>query len=354
MKLEGDQFSFKKVLFSFFLIIPFVNKNKIIVLFGGLIGLFIGLYIEIYKNSSVAYKSDIVFIMDSEAGASGGALSELASSFGLSGNFGPNNALFSGENFKELLKTKAIFRKALLKKVEWNGKEEIFANLFLKKSRINEFEWSNLPEDFYIHRFKSSEIKDLDVQDRNVLDMIYLHMKEKTFLVSENQKSSFLKLSVETRNDTLSYIWSKLYLKTVADFYIDTKTKKSKELLVIMSSRVDSLRSALYYTQGKLANYQDQNQQIIFQQARIIADRLQMNSTQLQAMYLESVRNLDNLKFSLIKESPLLNIISDTELPLTLAPKSKGTITLLGAILGFFFSCGVVYLINLYKEFISK
>jgi uncharacterized protein involved in exopolysaccharide biosynthesis len=114
------------------------------------------------------------------------------------------------------------------------------------------------------------------------------------------------------------------------------------------------LRSALYYTQGKLANYQDQNQQIIFQQARIIADRLQMNSTQLQAMYLESVRNLDNLKFSLIKESPLLNIISDTELPLTLAPKSKGTITLLGAILGFFFSCGVVYLINLYKEFISK
>lgn len=353
MKLEGDQFSFKKVLFSIFLIIPFIRKNILLVLIGSSIGLLVGLYIELYKNSSILYKSDIVFIMDSEAGASGGALSELASSFGLSGNFGGNNTLFSGENFKELLKTKAIFRRALLKKVVWNGKEEIFANLFLKKSRINEFEWSGLPEDFYKHRFKSSEIIDLDLQDRNVLDMIYLHLKEKTFLVAENQKSSFLKLSVETRNDTLSYVWSKLYLKTVTDFYIDTKTKKSKELLIIMSSRVDSLRAALYYTQGKLANFQDQNQQIIFNQAKIISERLQMNSTQLQGMYLESVRNYDNLKFSLIKESPLLNIISDTELPLTPSPKSKGTITLLGTLLGFFFSCVIIYLINLYKEFKS-
>lgn len=353
MKLETDQFSFKKVLFSIFLIFPFIRFNKRVIIIGSIIGLSIGLYIELYKNRSLIYTSEIVFIMDTETNSGGGVISELASSFGLSGNFGGNNTLFSGENFKELLKTKAIFRKALLKKVLWNGREEIFANLFLKKSRINEFEWSRLPDDFYLHKFKSSEIRDLDAGDKNVLDMIYLHLKEKTFLVSENQKSSFLKLSVETRNDTLSYIWSKLYLKTVADFYIDTKTKKSKELLVIMSSRVDSLRSALYYTQGKLANYQDQNQQIIFQQARIIADRLQMNSTQLQAMYLESVRNLDNLKFSLIKESPLLNIISDTELPLTQSPKSKGTITLLGILLGFIFSCFIAYLINLYKEFIS-
>jgi hypothetical protein len=133
MKLEGDQFSFKKVLFSIFLIIPFIRRNYIIVLIGSLIGLLIGLYIEIYKNNNIFYKSDIVFIMDSETGSSGGALSELATSFGLSGNFGGNNALFSGENFKELLKTKAIFRRALLKKVTWNGKEEIFANIFLKK-----------------------------------------------------------------------------------------------------------------------------------------------------------------------------------------------------------------------------
>jgi len=351
--LKEDQFSFKKVLFSIFLIIPFLKRNIYYLIGGALIGLSIGLYFDMQNNKSTFYKSEIIFIMDSEASNSGGALSDLAGSLGLSNAFGASNTLFSGENFKELLKTKIIYRKALLKKVIWNGKEDIFANIFLKKSRINEFEWSKMPMDFYIHKFKSSNINDLTLNDRNILDQIYLHLREKTIVSSVNQKSSFLTLSVETRNDTLSYIWSKLYLKTVTDFYIDTKTKKSKEVLNLMTSRVDSLRTALYFTQGKLANFQDQNQQIIFQRARIIAERLQMNSSQLQTMYLEAVRNLDNLKFSLIKESPLLNIISDTELPLKPSPKSSGFIPLLGALLGFFFSCVIIYLVNLYKEFKS-
>ncbi len=351
--LNEDQFSFKKVLFSIFLIIPFLKINKYFILIGCCVGISIGLYFDIENNKSTLYKSEIIFIMDSEASNSGGALSDLVGSLGLSSSLGASNTLFSGENFKELLKTKIIYRKALLKKVLWNGKEDIFANVFLKKSRINEFEWSKKSRDFYIHRFKSSDLNDLNLNDKNILDQIYLHLREKTIVSTVNQKSSFLTLSVETRNDTLSYIWSKLYLKTVTDFYIDTKTKKSKEVLNLMTSRVDSLRTALYYTQGKLANFQDQNQQIIFQRARMIADRLQMNSTQLQAMYLESVRILDNLKFSLVKESPLLNIISDTELPLKPSPKSNGLIPVLGAILGFFFSCIIIYLINLYKEFNS-
>ena len=351
--LNEDQFSFKKVLFSIFLIIPFFKKNKFSILIGCCAGISIGLYFEIENYKSNFYKSEIIFIMDNEASNSGGALSDLIGSLGLSSSLGASNTLFSGENFKELLKTKIIYRKALLKKVLWNGKEDIFANVFLKKSRINEFEWSRLPKDFYNHRFKSSDLNYLNLDDRNILDQIYFHLKEKTIVSTVNQKSSFLTLSVETRNDTLSYIWSKLYLKTVTDFYIDTKTKKSKEVLNLMTSRVDSLRSALYYTQGKLANFQDQNQQIIFQRARMTADRLQMNSTQLQAMYLESVRILDNLKFSLVKESPLLNIISDAELTLKPTPKASGIITLLGAILGFFFSCIIIYLINLYKEFNS-
>jgi hypothetical protein len=351
--LKEDQFSFKKIFFSIFLLVPFFKKNIFYLLIGSLIGTSIGWYFDIQNNKSTFYKSEIIFIMDSEASNSGGALSDLAGSLGLSNSFGASNTLFSGENFKELLKTKIIYRKALLKKVFWNGEEDIFANIFLKKSKIEEFEWSEMPRDFFIHKFKSSNINDLDFYDRNILDQIYLHLREKTVVSTLNQKSSFLTLSVETRNDTLSYIWSKLYLKTVTDFYIDTKTKKSKEVLNLMTSRVDSLRSALYFTQGKLANFQDQNQQIIFQRARIIAERLQMNSTQLQAMYLESVRNLDNLKFSLVKESPLLNIISDTELPLKPSPKSSGFIPFLGAILGFFFSCVIIYLVNLFKEFKS-
>ena len=187
-------------------------------------------------------------------------------------------------------------------------------------------------------------------KDKNILNTIYNYLNGKTSIDIENPKSSFQTLTVETRNDTLSYVWSKLYLKTVTDYYIANKTKKSKELLVIMEKRVDSLRSALYYTQGKLANYNDQNQQIIYQRARIIADRLQMNSSQLQSMYFEAVRNYDNLKFSLIKESPLFTIITDPELPLPFEPYRWGRVTIIGLLLGFFLSCFYLYLKQIYDH----
>jgi len=350
--LNLDQFSFKNILFSVFGVVSFIKIHFRKIILGSFIGGFLGLFIEYQKYKDSSYKSEIVFVLEGENGASGG-IADIASSLGINSSAGVNTSLFSGENFKELLKTKAIFRKAILTKVKFGEKEDIFGNFFLAKSQIDKYEWKNLPSDFYTHKFTETNPQMISVQDRNILDLIYEHLKSKTSITIENPKSSFQTLAVEARNDTLAFIWSKLYLKTVTDFYIDTKTKKSQELLVILGKRVDSLRSALYYTQGKLANYNDQNQQIIFQSARIIAERLQMNSSQIQGMYLEAVRNYDNLKFSLVKEAPLFNVISDTELPLISNKHSWGPITIIGFLLGFISSMFIIYIIDVYKELIS-
>ena len=354
MKLQEDQFSFKRLILKCLLVIPYIKENIKVLTLGAFFGLLIGGGYEYYKIQDVNYKTEIVFIVDGDSGGNGGGLLELASSFGLGGGMGSNSSLFSGENFKELLKTKSIFRKALLTKVRYGNKEGIFANIFLEKSRISEFEWKNRPSDFYNHRFKSSQIEKLSSQDLNILDALYDFLKGQTNIVNENPKSTFQTLTVETRDDTLSYIWSKLYLKTVTNFYIDTKTKKSQELLIILDKRVDSLRSALYYTQGKLANYNDQNQQIIFQRARIIAERLQLSSQQLQGMYLESVRNYDNLKFSLAKETPLFTIISEPEISTVGIRHFYGPITLIGVILGVFLSSLILNIVRIYKEMMSR
>jgi hypothetical protein len=354
MKLQQDQFSFKRLILKCLLVIPYIKENKKVLYIGAFIGLLVGGGYEYYKVQDVNFKTEIVFIVDGDNGGNAGGLLELANSFGIGGGIGSNASLFSGENFKELLRTKSIFRKALLTKVYYGKKEGIFANIFLEKSRIGDFEWKNKPEDFYKHRFKTSDINKLSVQDRNILDALYDFLKGQTVIMNENPKSTFQTLTVETRDDTLSYIWAKLYLKTVTNFYIDTKTKKSQELLVIMDKRVDSLRSALYFTQGKLANYNDQNQQIIFQRARIIAERLQLNSQQLQGMYLESVRNYDNLKFSLAKETPLFTIISEPEISTVGIRHFYGPITLIGIILGVFLSSFVLNVVRIYKEMMSK
>ena len=346
--IKPDQFSVEAFLLKGLKFIPFVRKNARFILIGVLLGGLLGFGVEIYRSKNLLHTSEIVFILDNES-SGGGGLADIASSLGF-GSMAENSSMFSGENFKELLKTKSLYRKALLTEVEIGGKKDKFANFFLKKCDLAEHEWDEMSPDFFTYRFKIKDISQSDIQDRNILNAIYEYLNSKTVIEIENPKSSFQTLTVETRNDTLSYVWSKLYLKTVTDYYIANKTKKSKELLVIMDKRVDSLRSALYYTQGKLANYNDQNQQIIYQRARVIADRLQMNSSQLQTMYFEAVRNYDNLKFSLIKESPLFTIITDTELPLPFQPYKWGRVTILGLLIGFFLSCFYLYLKQIFEN----
>jgi hypothetical protein len=347
MKEErNDQFSLETVIVKLMGFIPFVKRNKLVIIIFTILGLLTGVGVEVYKSTNSLKKVKIVFVLESESADNG--LAGLASTLGI-GSSNSGNSIFSGDNFKELLKTRNIYRKAILTKVKLGNKTDYFGNFFLQRSELQNHEWSDLPVDFIDHRFKNGNLDSISIQDKNIINAISLYLNENTDIYLDNPKSSFQTLSVETRNDTLTHVWAQLYLKTITDYYINTKTKKSKELLVIMEKRVDSLRSALYYTQGRLANYNDQNQQIIFQRARVIAERLQMNSTQLQALYFDALRNYDNLKFSLVKESPLLTIIEDTELPIFTLPYRWGKIISIGTLLGFLLGCFIAYLRYLYR-----
>jgi hypothetical protein len=352
IELKPDQFSFKNIIIKGLLILPYVKKNYRKLCIGALIGLAVGLSVEFYRSQDKKFKAEVVFLLDNDK-VSGGGLSDLASSLGLGDLNGSNSSLFSGENFKELFKTKSLLRKAILTKVQIGNKNDIYGNIFLEKCDLFEHEWSHLPEHVKFYRFKNSNYKSISNDDKLILDLIGTYLKGSSDLKNENPKSTFQTLKIETRNDTLSYLWSKLYLNTLADFYITNKNKKSNELLEILDKRKDSLKTALYFTQGKLANYTDQNQQIIFQRARIIADRLQMNSTQLQAMYLESVRNYDNLKFSLVKETPLFTIISEPELPGEDFKYIWGPISIISILIGIILTVMIQYIISVYKELMA-
>jgi hypothetical protein len=347
---KAEENNIKYILIQLLIFVPFLKKEWKKIVVGVLLGLMLGVGIEYKRNKERTVTSKIIFLLENDTGGGAGGLADIASSLGL-GGASTGSSMFSGENFQELLKTKIIYRKALLTKVKYGNKEDLFGNIFLRHCQLKDNEWSKLPPQFFTYQFKNTNLSALSAEDKNLLNTIYMYLKDNTIVKQNNSKSSFQTLSVQTRNDTLSYVWSKLFLKTVTDYYIETKTKKSKELLVVMENRVDSLQSALYYTQGKLANYNDQNQQIIFQRARIIAERLQMTSSQLQGLYFEASRSLDNLRFSLVKEAPLLTIIEDTELPILVEDYSFGAVTLLSVILSFFLSCFSIYLYNLYKEY---
>jgi len=177
---------------------------------------------------------------------------------------------------------------------------------------------------------------------------------ENTSFKKESETSSFRKIVVTTPNDTLSYLWAHNILNSLTDIYVKNKTKKSAELVNILAKRADSLRNALYYTQGKLARFADQNQQIVFQSAKITADRLQMNSNQIQGLYNEAIRNYDSYKFSLEKETPLVTIISKSDLPLYSKSYKWGFLSIFSFFVGVGAIIVIIYLVKVYKEFFNE
>lgn len=331
--LPEDQFSFNDIVKKVVSFKNLITKNWKTLILAIILGTASGYLFELLTRKPPVYIAKIVFNLENSGGGSGGGLSDLASAFGISGPNSASAGLFSGDNFIELLKTKNLYNRAILSEVDVEGKKYIFGNYYLQRSGLLKYE---LKDDIQIKNFKFTHDRydSATVDERKMVRLVQNYLMPYTLIVNESKKASFLSLAVSTRNDTLSYVWANLYLKIVTDFYKETKTQKTRELLVLIDHRVDSLRRELYRTQGAAARYADQNQQIIVQEGLIQQQRLQSNSGQLQGMYFEALKNLDNLKFSIAKETPLFNRIDDAELPISPepAPTKKGTI--IGSMIG--------------------
>lgn len=348
--LPEDQFSFKDIIFKILKFKDLLVTNWKTIILASAISALIGLAVDFFSKKPPFYTAKIVFNMENGGGNnSGGGLSDLASAFGISTGGSAAVGLFAGENFLELLKTKNIYNRALLSKVKVNGKDVIFGNYYLQKSGIREYEMED-DEELKTFQFKHDNYKNATQKEKSKVRLVQELLMPVTMIGNESRKASFMTLQVSTRNDTLSYLWANLYLKTVTDFYTETKTKKTQELLTLIEKRVDSLRHELYATQGAAARFADQNQQVIVQQGLIQQQRLSTNSAQLQTMYFEAVRNLDNLRFSMVKESPLFSRIDDAELPISKDPSQNSKWFIVGAVVGLILSIIYFALKNTLKE----
>jgi uncharacterized protein involved in exopolysaccharide biosynthesis len=332
--LPEDQFSFNDIVKKVVSFKNLIVRNWKILVLAIILGTAGGYIFEIITRKPPIYIAEIVFNMENGGGGgSGSGLEGLASAFGINGGNSASAGLFSGDNFIELLKTKNLYNRAVLTKVNVFGKQYIFGNYYLEKSGIlkDEIEDDVAMQTF---KFKHDNYDSATTDERSKVRLVQNYLMPYTIVANDSKKATFLSLAVTSRNDTLSYVWANLYLKIVTDFYKETKTVKTRELRDLIKRRVDSLKRELYRTQAQAARYADQNQQIIVQEGLIEQQRLQTNSGQLQGMYFEAMKNLDNLNFSMAKETPLLSRIDDAELPISPEPDATKKGIIIGSIIG--------------------
>lgn len=295
------------------------SKWKIIVMFG-IIGVTLGFAYSYTKKT--IYTATLTFALEDEKGGGGlgGALG-LASSFGLDLG-GDGGGIFSGSNLTELFKSRTMVEKTLLSPVYFNGKTLSLAEMYIQDNGWRN-KWDDKPQFASIKFLPNSSRKTFSRVQDSILGKIYDNLsKTGLSVVQKDKKVSIVNVDVSSNNEFFSKYFCEALVKEVGDFYIETKSKKSRINMAILERQVDSVRTELNgaITGVAVANDNTFNLNPALNVRRAPSARRQVDVQANTAILTELVKQSELAKVTLRKETPLIQVIDKPILPL---PKER-------------------------------
>ena len=330
---QNDEISLKELVqkagawFAFF-----KSKWKIIFL-AGIIGGLLGLGYSFTKKT--IYTAKLSFALE-EKGTGGGNLSSLAAQFGL-GIGGSEGGVFSGGNMIELLKSRFLIEKTLLTSVNINGKPDLLLNRYIRFNKLDKA-WAK-KKNLVALKFTNSDRTKFTLQQDSVLGVISNGLiKNNIAVAQQDKKLSIINVVFASTDEIFAKVFSEKLIETVTDFYIETKTKKSRGNVMLLQNRADSVQRELNAALYGRAQFGDQNMGLIRQQAAVPKLKQEMRVQMLGTLYGELVKNLEFAKLTLMREEPLVQIIDQPILPLPKARLGKLKAMMIGGFLFGFLS----------------
>ena len=325
---HNDEISLKELIqkagewFAFF-----KSKWKIILL-AGIIGGLLGLGYSFTKKN--IYTAKLSFVLEEKGGSSGGGLASLAAQFGLGG--GGDGGVFSGGNMIELLKSRFLIEKTLLSTVSINGKSDLLLNRYIRFNKLDKA-WEK-KKNLAGLKFTNTDRSKFSLQQDSVLGVISIGLiKNNIAVAQQDKKLSIINVVFASTDEVFAKVFSEKLIETVTDFYIETKTKKSRGNVMLLQNRADSVQRELNAAMYGRAQFGDQNMGLIRQQAAVPKLKQEMRVQMLGTLYGELVKNLEFAKLTLMREEPLVQIIDQPILPLPKARLGKLKAMVLGGFL---------------------
>jgi hypothetical protein len=317
----------------------FLSNWKVLVI-GATIGVSIGLIK--YFTQKKLYVAKLSFALEDKSGGGATPYAGLASQFGVDIGGGSNGA-FSGDNLLELLRSRMMVEKTLFTPVTFEGKTDLLINRFIEVNKLRE-NWSKEPKYDSIEFKMGDDRESFSLYKEMMLNTVYGLLMQNDFSVSkQDKKLVIINVSFSSNDELFTKEFIEILTKNISDFYIETKTKKSRVNIELLTARVDSVKKELDREMINAALNKDQNTNVIRTQANVTSAKKQMNIQILSTMYAELIKNLELSKFTLMREEPLIQVIDKPRFPLQ--EKKLGIVlaTVLGAFAGSFIVA--VYLI---------
>ncbi|AQG79654.1 hypothetical protein [Spirosoma montaniterrae] len=314
--LPPDQISPKSVVLTVLKLKNVVRRNWKVLVVLLLIGGIGGFIYDLTHEKKPLYNASITFNLGGGSGGSNfGELGALAGAFGLSSG-APDANIFVGDNFQIYAKSRPVVEKTLMRTVKINGQDTLLIDYYIQHSGIRDEEWeeSDSLRAFAFRKGKKTE--EFNRQEQLAMSDIYTRIKSEMSVQQPERKSSFMEIRASMQDEQLTAVFLSTHLETIEEDYRKKQTKKTREMLDLLDNRADSLARVLTGTESRLAQYIDQNQQVVAAQGRINETKLTRNSTFLSTLYYQALQSADNMRLSLIREAPLFTIIEPVTFPL--------------------------------------
>lgn len=350
MNEQNDEISLKELIekgkewFDYLL-----SQWKIIVL-AGIIGVALGLSYSFIKKP--IYTATLSFALEDEKSGGGlGSALGLASSLGLDLG-GSGGSMFAGSNLTELFKSRAMVEKTLLSPVVVDGKTISLAEMYIQNNEWRK-SWEEKPDLAKLEFLPNpNRQKFTRVQD-SIMGVIYANLSTSALSVGQKDKKiAIINIDVASENELFSKYFCEALAKEVSDFYIDTKSKKSRENMLILERQTDSIRRELNgaITGVAVANDNTFGLNPAMNVRRAPSARRQVDVQANTAILTELVKQSELAKVTLRKETPLIQVVDRPILPLTKEKFGNAK----GVALGFFLGGFLVVLFLIFKRFLAQ
>jgi hypothetical protein len=342
-----EEISFKEIIFGIIFWFKYLFSKWVFIVAVAILWGLVSLYNA--NNKPLLYYAPTTFILQ-EGGGGGnqGAISGFASLLGFESQ--SESGMFQGDNLIDLYRSRFMIKKTLLSKID--GTNEYMIDRYLKVTGVRDA-WKEDPKLKNINFLISPNKKYVRMQD-SLITLFSRDINNNFLNVSRDKKGVFL-VEVRSVDEEFAKVLDDHIVKTVNDFYIQTKTKKSLDNVALLKHQVDSLRGALNGAMYNVAATTDfnVNSNPARQVLRLRSQNSQIDAENNRGMLNELVRNLEASKMALRKETPLIQKIEEPVFPLDKARESRAKALIMGAIKGTFLAGLFFSLLLLYKKIVE-
>ncbi|MDD2797544.1 MAG: hypothetical protein PHV20_03030 [Bacteroidales bacterium] len=291
-------------------------------------------------------------IEDSETA---GGISGLASQFGISLGAGSGGA-FGGDNLYELFGSNYIIRKVLLSPIQIDGHTDNLMSLYFRSYGLYEKYATDKKKEVREVRFDPEYVKGnlSRVQDSIINEVHQVVIKRMMTAEKRSKKLNIGDVSFTSRNEMLSKLFVELLIKYTSDFYIDTKTKVSRTNYLLLKQQTDSVKKAYDNALSARASIADNMMNLVKQSSMVGLMKKQTDIQVSMNAYIEMKKNMEMLKYSLSKETPLIQIIDKPILPLKKLEIKWYIGLLVGTLFGLFSSITLALLLYFKEQIMQK